>query len=311
MKVTGKILFFLLVVLCAACEKPIETDVEATATVTNENGDKVIPEGTPNTKKFTFTIKGDFSDTWKPVTKAPRRAVGYLQADGRDMTDIWVLDYVDGKLVQQIHQSDNTAEDFGKPVMQLAYGSHHVYFIATRCTGAVLNTEAHTITFAKVYDTFYKDYTVDVVNTSNGNRAVTLDRIITKLRLKFTDAISSDAATFNITPSQWFYGWDYLTAQPTDARTSQEITIAIPDSEKGKTDVMVNVFGFSTSEQWQTDVSFNAKRSDGSVIGQATISDVPFKANRVTEYAGRLFDSDSEVAMSLNGEWEDTYQGVW
>jgi hypothetical protein len=93
-------------------------------------------------------------------------------------------------------------DDFGKPVLNLAYGSHHVYFIASRGTGAVLNTNAHTITFTKTYDTFYKDYEVTVVNTSNGNRAVTLDRIITKLRLKFTDDISADAATFNITPSQ-------------------------------------------------------------------------------------------------------------
>lgn len=294
--------------LCAACEKPIESDAEAPGTVTNENGDKVIPEGTPNTKKFTFTLKGDFSDIWKPVT----RAAGYLQADGRDMTDVWVLDYKDGVLAQQIHQSDNTADDFGKPVMQLAYGSHHVYFIVSRGSAATLNTDAHTITFGKVYDTFYKDYEVTVVNTSNGNRAVTLDRVITKLRLKFLDVIPADAAAFNITPSQWYYGLDYVTGTPTDARTSQEVSITIPDSEKGKTDVAVNVFGFSTAAEWQTDVAFNAKKSDGSIIGQATINDVPFGANRVSEYAGRLFTSDdSEVALSLNANWQETYHGIW
>lgn len=308
MKVTGKILFLLAVLLYTACEKPITTDTEATATVTNENGDKVIPEGTPNTKKFTFTLKGDFSDTWKPVT----RAVGYLQADGRDMTDIWVLDYQGGKLVQQIHQSDNTATDFGKPVLHLSYGSHHVYFIASRGQSPVLNTDAHIITFSKTYDTFYKDYEVDVKNTSNGNRAVTLDRIITKLRLKFTDAISADAATFNITPSKWYYGWDYASGTPTDVKTDHVTAIEIPDSEKGKTDVMVNLFGFSTAEQWQTDVTFNAKRTDGTIIGQAAIEQVPFKANRITEYSGRLFTTDDEqVTLSLNGEWDNSYTGTW
>lgn len=297
-----RIVFLLLaVLLCAACEKPIIEEDTADVTVTDASASE-------KTKKFTFTLKGDFSDTWKPVT----RAVGYLQADGRDMTDIWVLDYQDGKLVQQIHQSDNTADDFGKPVLNLAYGSHHVYFIASRGTGATLNTEAHTITFTKTYDTFYKDYEVEVKNTSNGNRAVTLDRIITKLRLKFTDAISADAATFNITPSQWYYGWDYVAGTPTDARASQEVIITIPDSENGKTDVTVNVFGFSTAEQWSADVTFCAKRADGSVIGQATIEQVPFKANRVTEYAGKLFTSDGEqVSLSLNSDWYDKYEGVW
>jgi len=308
MKATGKILFLLAVLLCVACEKPITPDAEASGTVTDENGDKVIPEGTQNTKKFTFTMKGDFSDTWKPVT----RAVGYLQADGRDMTDVWVLDNQGGVLVQQLHQTDNTADDFGKPVLQLAYGSHHVYFIATRSTGAVLDTGTHTITFTKVYDTFWKDYEVEVKNTSNGNRAVTLNRVITKLRLKFTDAISADAATFNITPSKWYYGWDYVAGVPTDARTSQEVSITIPDTEKGKTDVMVNIFGFSTAEQWATGIAFNSKRTDSSVIRQATIEHVPFKANRITEYSGRLFTTDDEqVTLSLNSDWNETYNGTW
>lgn len=295
MKATGKILLFL-AVLMVSCERP----------VINDSDYSDYSESSEKTKKFTFTLKGDFSGDWKHVTR------GYLQADGRDMTDVWVLDYKDGVLVQQIHQSDNTAEDFGKPVLNLAYGSHHVYFIVTRSTGAVLDTETHTITFTKVYDTFWKDYAVEVVSTSNGNRAVALDRVVTKLRLKFTDAISADAATFNITPSQWFYGWDYVYGTPTDAKTDHVTTIEIPDSEKGKTDVTVNVFGFSTMEQWSTDVTFCAKRADGSIIGQATITDVPFKANRITEYAGYLFTSDGEqVALSLNSDWNDKYEGVW
>lgn len=295
--------------MVAACEKPVIDDDKP---VDNDRS-STVSDGSPseNTKKFTFTLKGDFSEDWKPVNKVQRRAAGYLQADGRDMTDVWVLDYVEDKLIQQIHQADNTAEDFGKPVLHLSYGSHHVYFIVSRGSSAKLNTVSHTITFGKVYDTFYKDYEVEVKNTSNGNRAVTLDRIITKLRLKFTDAISADAATFNITPSQWFYGWDYVAGTPTDVKVGHVTTIEIPDSEKGNTDVMVNIFSFSTAEQWTTDVTFNAKRADDSIIGQATIEHVPFKANRITEYSGPLFSAGDSMSLSLNGEWEDSYHGSW
>lgn len=297
-----RIFFFLLTAaIVTACEKPVIED--------EQGEDLIASDGSPvgETKKFTFTLKGDFSDEWKPVTR------GYLQADGRDMTDIWVLDYdANGNLLQHLHQSDNTKDDFGKPVLHLKYGQHHVYFIVSRGTSPTLNTDTRTISFAKVYDTFYKDYEVEVKNTSNGNRAVTLDRVNTKLRLKFTDVIPDDAATINITPSKWYYGWNYMTGKPTDARASQEVVITIPDSEKGKTDVAVNVFGFSTAEQWSADVTFNAKRADGSVIGQATIERVPFKANRITEYAGKLFTSDGdEVALSLNSEWNETYHGLW
>lgn len=293
-----KVLFLLAAsVLCASCEKAVFNDIE------DEGGAEYPVYG--NVKKFTFTLKGDFSDEWKPVTRA------YLNADYKDMTDVWVLDYMDGNLVQQLHQSDNTAEDFGQPTMNLSYGTHHVYFIASRGTDAVLDTENHLIKFGKISDTFYKDYEVSVVSTTNGNRAVTLDRCVTRLRLTFTDAISADAATINFAPHIWYYGWDYIVGAPADAKTDQTVTITIPDSEKGKTGVRANLFGFSTAAEWTTNVAINSKTSANSIIGQASITSAPFKANRITEYSGPLFSSEGSMTLSLNDTWDDAYNGVW
>lgn len=210
-----------------------------------------------------------------------------------------------------MHQSDNTAEDFGQPVMNLSYGTHHVYFIASRGTDAVLDTENHLIKFGKVLDTFYKDYEVSVVSTTNGNRAVTLDRIVTRLRLTFTDAISTDAATINFAPHTWYYGWDYIAGEPADAKTDQTVTITIPDSEKGNTGVQANLFGFSTAAEWTTNVAINSKTSSNTIIGQASITSAPFKANRITEYSGPLFSSEGSMTLSINGTWDDAYNGVW
>lgn len=293
-----KVLFLLAAaVLCASCEKAVFNDLE------DEGGAEYPVYG--KVKKFTFTLKGDFSDEWKPVTRA------YLNADDKDLTDVWVLDYMDGNLVQQLHQSDNTAEDFGQPVMDLSYGTHHVYFIASRGTDAVLDTENHLITFGKISDTFYKDYEVSVVSTTNGNRAVTLDRCVTRLRLTFTDAISADAATINFAPHTWYYGWDYIDGEPADAKTDQTVTITIPDSEKGKTGVRANLFGFSTAAEWTTNVAINSKTSTNTIIGQASITSAPFKANRITEYSGPLFSSEGSMTLSLNDTWDDAYNGVW
>jgi len=297
---TKKMLLLAAGMMCmAACGKieVVEPSGADGTTVTEEAG---------KTKKFTFTLKGDFSDQWKPVTR------GYLQADGKDLTDVWVLDYMDGNIVQQVHQSDNTAEDFGKPVMNLSYGSHHVYFIASRGQGAALDTDAKTITFSKVLDTFYKDYEVSVVSTSNGNRAVTLDRVVTRLRLTFTDEIPSNAATFNVTPTSWHYGWNYVTGVPAATATSQSVVVNIPSTSIGKTGEYVNVFGFSTAAEWTTDIAFNSKTSGGDVLGQATITAAPFMANRSTEYSGPLFGSpDYEVTMGLNTEWTTVITGTW
>lgn len=264
-----------------------------------------VPGGSAVGKKFTFTIKGDFTDEWKPVTR------GYLAADGKDMTDLWVLDYVNGTLVQQIHQSDNTAEDFGKPSMTLAYGSHHVYFVASRGTSPVLNTETETLIWSSVRDTFWKDYEVTVVSTSNGNRAVTLDRVVTKLNLAFTDAISADAATVNFTPETWYYGLNYKTGEPTSVTVSQTNTMQVPDGYAGRTDVSVSYFSISPSSEWTTDVTVNSKDADGNIIGQGVMEDVPLKRNRVTEYSGPLFTSGGEVTLTLNGTWDASETGTW
>ena len=280
-----------------ACEK----------TVLEEESDdieQVVQQDGP-TKKFTFTLKGDFSDEWKPVTR------GYLQADGKDLTDVLVLDYMDGAIVQQVHQSGNTAEDFGKPVMNLAYGVHQVYFIASRGVSPVLDTEEHTLTFGSVRDTFWKRYDVSVVATSNGNRAVTLDRVVTKLRLTFTDEVPATANSISIVPHTWYYGIDYLTGQPTSVRTDAATVITIPDASKGQTGVQASLFGFSTAAEWNTDVVISSRTATDAVLGSATITSAPFKANRVSDYSGPLFSAGGSLSLSLNGEWEDSYIGSW
>ena len=89
------------------------------------------------TKKFTFNVKGDFaSPIFSGDELGGMKKAAALSADGQDMTDLWVYDYMDGALVQSVHQTNEDA-DFGKPVMQLSYGQHHVYFVASRGVGVV------------------------------------------------------------------------------------------------------------------------------------------------------------------------------
>ena len=138
-----------------ACEKPILGEVEEESVPSGMGGVK-------SSKNFTFTVKGDFG------AATFRRS--YLTADGKDMTDLWVFDYMDGVCVQTVHQTADDA-DWGAPKMSLSYGSHHVYFLASRGEGATVDADGHTITWTGPRDTFWKDYEVEVVSTSNGNRA--------------------------------------------------------------------------------------------------------------------------------------------
>ena len=262
-----------------------------------------VLDGSP--VKMTFAISGDFTLTSHDFTRS-------LTADGKDMTDVWVLDYVDGTLVQQLHQSDNTADDFGTPTLNLSIGTHHIYFIASRGAGAVLNTMTHALTFTSVRDTFWKDYEITISGgTSSDNRSVTLDRIVTKLKLTFTDAIPEGAATFNVTPSSWYYGVDYTTGEPSEATANGTITVNIPSSEIGVVNEAVSIFGFSSATEWTTKIAINCKAASDAVLGSATITSAPFVRNRVSEYTGQLFGDNGGMTLSLNATWDDSYTGTW
>ena len=291
-------LMALAVTVITACEK---NEPETLAPV-NAN---VHIDDTPMQDYLTITFKcqGDFE-------MIPFGTRAELTADGKTLTDLWVLDYIGSTLVQQLHQTSGQ-DDFGTPTLSLSTGSHHIYFIASRGSGATLSTENHTITFTRVLDTFYKDYTIDVTATSNGSRSVTLNRIVTKLTTVITDAIPEGAATFNITPEAWHYGIDYTTGLPISATASQTITINIPSSEIGFTNEHLSIFGFSTEDEWTTNVTLNCKKADGTILGTAVLTDVPLKQNRITSYSGPLFSSNGQTTVDLTTDWEDTHTGTW
>lgn len=254
------------------------------------------------TKRFTFTVKGDFG--------AATFTRGYLQADGQSMTDLWVFDYVDGQCVQSVHQTASD-EAWGKPSMALAYGSHHVYFVASRGDEPTVDSEAHTITWGTPRDAFWKDYEVEVVNTSNGNRAVTLDRVATKLRLTIQDEVPTGCAEVNVTPDRWYYGLDYVTGDAVTAK-KQTRTVSVPESYIGTSGQMaVSIFGVSGADEWVTNVAVTATDSEGKVLGSANIAGVPFKRNRATEYSGNLFGSAGGLDVSVSDTWENPRTGTW
>lgn len=256
---------------------------------------------TTKTKPITFCVDGDF--TFHSFTRA-------LTADGKDMTDLWIFDYMDGSLRAQFHQSSTDA-DFGSPTLDLDYGSHTIYFVASRGEGAAVDTDAHTTTFARVLDTFWQTCTITVSASSANSRTVSLDRVVTKLRLQFTDAIPSGTATINITPATWYYGIDYLDGSPVASTSGQAISVNIPASDIGFTGEVISIFGFSAAAEWTTNVSVDSKKADGTILGQAEIIAAPLRRNRITEFSGPLYDKTRAMTFTLNSDWDDSYSGTW
>lgn len=293
-------------------------------------GQLELPEGveqieqvTEYTRKFTFTVKGDFhnenfsspdtycviagcapTDSWGG---ANRRAAQnqYMVADGVEMTDLWVVDVKDGQIIQSVHQSPSD-EDWGSPQMSLTLGTHHVLFLASRGQGATYADGV--VTWNKPLDTFYKDYEVTVVRTSNGNRAVTLDRVATKLQVVVDDAVAAGTTSITLSPTTWYTGWNMLTASPVAG--DYEGVFPISSSQWGGKGLELNMWSLSGTAEWVTDVAITSKAGNNT-NAEATISDAPLKANRVSRLSGVLYSATSSTGVSLNTDWTAQYTGVY
>ena len=248
-------------------------------------------------KRVRFTVSG--GDGWS-VTRA-------LEADGVAMTDLWLFDYVDGELVRTLHQSGTDA-DFGEPVLQMAYGTHTVYFVASR--GKSPSVDGTQVTWGQPSDTFWKTVSVTVGDGSRRSVSVTLDRVATKLRVVLNDAIPDGAATLAMKPASWWYGLDYVTGAAV-SENDAERSVSLPASSVGTEGLGVSFFGLSDDEEWMTDLSVTVNDNDGGVLGTVSLADVPFERNRVTTVSGRLFSAGGTFSVSLNATWKEELDYEW
>ena len=275
-----KTLFFVMVALLAtSCEKVVLSEDEVTEGKTLKN--------------VRVHVNGDFGSP--TFTRA-------LEADGKDMTDVWVFDYMGDELVQTIHQTSDDS-DFGEPNVLMEYGSHDLYFVASRGLNPEVDDVEHTITWSNVRDTFWKTITMNVNSTSATEVDVTLDRVVAKLKLNIQDKVPAGLVNITITPEEWNYGIDYITGEPASVDDSQ-ISIDVPSSYVGTTgNLSVSVFSLSGDSEWTTDVTVAAKNGSNGTISSVHIDDVPLLANRATVYSGNLFTSGSTFMLSLNDTW--------
>ena len=258
--------------------------------VDDENGEK----------RVTFNLDGNWN--------SPVFTRGSLSADGKEMTDLWLFDYVDGVLVQSLHQVSTDA-DFGEPSPTLTYGQHKIYFVVSR--GGSPSINGTVISWGSIRDTFWKALSVSVGGSSQSSYSVTMERVVTKLKITATDAVPDGTATVVVLPESWYYGLDYLTGEPADMHDSEEMKANVPESFVGTTGLAVSFFGFSSATEWTTPLTVSARDGENDIIGMVNVAAAPFMANRATEYSGSLFTSGGAFAITLNDEWDTPWTGSW
>ena len=231
-----------------------------------------------------------------------------LAANDKEMTDLWVFDYIGTELMQTVHQTPSD-ENWGSPEMMLAYGDHTLYFVASR--GSQPTVTGTVIKWGGPSDTFWNEKTATVGKDSPANLAVTLQRVSTRLRVKLKDFIPTEMASVTIAADTWYNSIDYKTGMTKESCAESRL-ISIPEEYKETTgQLTMSLFGLSDSGEWVTNITLTAKDNDGKVIGTATIEDVPFDRNRTSDYTGYLFGKDNTVDVTLDDTWEESYTDKW
>lgn len=250
-----------------------------------------------NEKLFTFTIKGDFDvPEWRTMR------TGYLDADGFDMTHLWCIDYYEGKPHGGFTQRP-TDPTWGVPRINLPYGHHTLFFVASRGEDPEYDYPNHIITWRIPRDTFWTRYDVDVKSTSNGSRAVELHRVACKLKLQITDAIPPECATITIKPFSWYYGIDLVTGNGVCAEY-KPVVFEIPSVYAGKKEVALSVYGLCPEDTWNTGLEILAVNKENELLGYSGSNPIPFYKNTVTNFIGTLF-STPYVDVDIDDEWNE------
>ena len=225
------------------------------------------------------------------------------------MTDLWIFDYMGDALQQSIHQSSTDAT-FGTPSLSLDYGDHTFYFVASRGSDPVVDTDAKTITWGSVRDTFHGSLSLDVQPNSGSSQSVSLSRCVGRLRVSATDVVPEGAAKLVVMPSSWYYGLNYQSGEGV-ADSPTPLAVNIPSNYIGTTNLVASFYTISSASPWQTHMTVALVASDESTIGSVTISDVTLQRNHVTSYAGGIVGAGRSLTIGSDDEWVEDDSVNW
>lgn len=175
--------------------------------------------------------------------------------------------------------------------------------MASRGVDPDLNEDDHIIVWSNVRDTFWQDYDVTISRTSETDHDVTMERVVSKLKVTVNDRIPEGCAKLIIEPAKWYYGLDYTDGSMA-WESNDEISVSIPSNYIGTTgNLSASFFTMSSDDEWTTNLTVTAVNANDVILGTASITAAPFVANRATAYSGNLFSNMNAFTISLNDTW--------
>lgn len=257
------------------------------------------------TTQITFKCGGDFSiESVTPITRA---VPSYI-------TDVFVFDYMNGELIQTVHQTSNDI-DFGMPTLSMNYGKHTLYFIISDGLNPIVDKLFNTIKWETTGDTFHSSLTINVTESTHTNFFIDMKRVASQLKIKMNKGFPFKATTFEISTATWFNEINYITGNAVNPKESIS-RFEIPDDCKNRdSNAQYRLYTLTDGLSFNTCSNLIVYDKNGEIINSATISTVTMERGKCSTYSGSFPVTDNSFGSSqfdfFIPSWEEGINKTW
>ena len=199
----------------------------------------------------------------------------------------------------------STYTTFGEFSLSLPLGSYTMVVLGY----ALYNDDELTLTsptlagftVGSARETFSATQAVNITNTSAVELSATLNRIVAQLKIISTDNRTANVTNVRMTFSNGGKAFNPTTGLAT-SNTGFSNTVGISAAVGEKTGSISNIF-LATDEQTM-DVTIETLDADGNTLFNKTVTNVPFKRNRITKLSGAIYsNTDVSSLLLVNTGW--------
>ena len=275
-------MFIALVLLVAACEKPIINDENNTV---SKEANVIL--------HMTMYEQEPFTRAATDITALCSRL------------NIAIFD-ADGTKVKTVAQKEGDAS-YGTVALTLAAGTYRLVVIAHNCDGSATITSEEKVTFPnnKVTDTFYY-YGDLVVTDSQQSYDLTLTRAVAMFRLVLTD----EKIPSNVAKLKFYYTGGSSTFSPSAGYgcvNSKQTEVRTVTS-----DGIYDIYTLPhTEDDVLTKLTVTALDANDNTVKERLFENVPVTRNQITRYTGSFFDSggggttsDGSFRLTADPDWD-------
>ncbi|MBQ7708809.1 MAG: FimB/Mfa2 family fimbrial subunit [Bacteroidales bacterium] len=285
MKHVHNLLILAAVLLSAACAKSGEPDGVAPVTV-RVSGIAV------SQRDFT---KADPVEEFDSVTAL---TIAFFKSDG----SLYLKQ-------TQLLADTSTYEYFGELSVPLPHGRYTLVVLGYNSTSELSLTSPTQAAFItdQVRETFAYSTSVNISNTDDLMLIPVLQRVVSRLEIVSKDKLPERVASVKVTFADGSKRFNPSTGLALD--NDGAITIEAPSSAVGAVNTTLAYIFLSTDEQTMN-VTITTLDASNNEIYSKTVSNVPFKRNRITTLTGRIFTGDADVTVMMTDDWLDSAPAI-